>query len=73
MIIPQSIASANNNEKQDLNRTEGIQFGFHPLPAYLTEPQKTPPVVRSPVNLPFEGKLAQMCNSVLAIFSRGRN
>lgn len=32
MIIPQSIASANNNEKQDLNRTAGNPIWLSPPP-----------------------------------------
>lgn len=70
MIIPQSIAGANNNEKQDFNRTAGnpIWLSNGSPPPYLTEPQKTPPVVCSTANLLSEGKLAQMCNSVLTIF-----
>lgn len=36
MIISQSFAGANNNEKQDLNRSTGIQFSVHmPLPPHI--------------------------------------
>lgn len=44
MIISQSFAGANNNEKQDLNRSIGIQFSVHyaPPPRHPAKLQKLP-------------------------------
>lgn len=71
VIIPRSIAGANNNEKQDFNRTAGNPIWLSPgSPSPIVNgATETPPVVCSTVNLLSEGKFAQMCNSVLTFFS----
>lgn len=69
MIISQSFAGANNNEKQDLNRSIGIQFSVHmPLPPpHPAKLQKLPAAVCS-VNLLLQGKSLR-CAALASQFS----
>lgn len=67
MITSQSFAGANNNEKQDLNRSIGIQFSVRhaPPPTASSAAEGSSSVFCEPSS---PGHIAQMCSPGCAFF-----
>lgn len=67
MIISQSFAGANNNEKQDLNRSIGIQFSVHyaPPPHIQLSCRSSRSLLCEPSS---PGQIAQMCSPGFTFF-----